>query len=42
VNHATIDAKRIREWTGTGIRVFDAAGIAGVDPQTPGYEGLYW
>ncbi len=42
VNHATVDAKRIRAWTKTGIRVLDAAGIAGVDPQTPGYEGLYW
>lgn len=42
INHATVDAKRIEEWTGAGIQVFDTVGIAGVDPQTPGYEGLYW
>jgi GDP-mannose 6-dehydrogenase len=42
VNHVTIDAKRIGDWTRAGIRVLDAAGIIGVDPQTPRYEGLYW
>jgi len=42
VNHLTVDAARIRSWTDAGIRVLDAAGIEGVDPQTPGYEGLYW
>ena len=42
VNHATIDAKRIRSWIDAGIRILDLAGIEGVDPQRPGYEGLYW
>ena len=42
VNHATVEAKRISDWTKAGTRVLDAAGIAGVDSQTPGYEGLYW
>jgi len=42
VNHATVDAQQIRDWTGSGIRVLDTVGIAGVAPPTPGYEGLYW
>jgi len=42
VNHGTIDAGRVLAWTQAGIRVLDAAGIAGVPPDTPGYEGLYW
>jgi len=42
VNHTTVDAKRILDWTKAGIRVLDAAGIVGVDPQPSGYEGLYW
>jgi len=42
VNHATIDAKRIGNWIDAGIRILDLAGIEGVDPQRPGYEGLYW
>ena len=42
VNHAAVDAKRVLDWTKAGTRVLDAAGIAGVDPQTPNYEGLYW
>jgi GDP-mannose 6-dehydrogenase len=42
VNHGTVDATRIRNWGAAGIRVLDAAGIKGVDPRTPGYEGLYW
>jgi GDP-mannose 6-dehydrogenase len=42
VNHATVEATRILDWTKAGIRVLDAAGIVGIDPQTPGYEGLYW
>ena len=42
VNHAAVEAKRVLDWTKAGIRVLDAAGIAGVDSQTPNYEGLYW
>lgn len=42
VNHRTIDADRLRAWLDAGIRVLDATGIEGVDPRTPGYEGLYW
>jgi GDP-mannose 6-dehydrogenase len=42
LNHRTVDAERVRAWTTAGIRVLDAVGIEGVDPQTPGYEGLYW
>lgn len=42
VNHPTVDAARIRSWVDAGVRVLDTAGIDGVDPCTPGYEGLYW
>ncbi len=42
VNHATVDSQRVHQWLDAGIRVLDAAGIAGVDPHQPGYEGLYW
>jgi GDP-mannose 6-dehydrogenase len=42
INHGAVDAQRIGDWTAAGIRVLDAAGIKGVDPRTPGYEGLYW
>ncbi len=42
VNHTTIDAKRVRSWIDAKIRILDLAGIEGVDPQTPGYDGLYW
>ena len=42
VNHAIVDASQVLDWTQAGIRVLDAAGVPGVDPQTPGYEGLYW
>ena len=42
VNHAIIDADRIHSWLAAGIRVLDLADIRGVDPQTSGYEGIYW
>jgi GDP-mannose 6-dehydrogenase len=42
VNHGTIDCQRIDGWLNAGIRVLDTAGIPGVDPHRPGYEGLYW
>ncbi len=42
VNHATVDATRIGNWIDAGIRILDLVGVEGVDPQRPGYEGLYW
>jgi len=42
VNHAIMDADRIHSWLAAGIRVLDLADIRGVDPQTSGYEGIYW
>ncbi len=42
VNHGGLEPERIHRWTGAGIRVLDTIGIEGVDPQTAGYEGLYW
>jgi GDP-mannose 6-dehydrogenase len=42
VNHRLVDAERVSRWLKAGIRVLDAAGIDGIDPETPGYEGLYW
>jgi len=42
VNHRLIDSTFVERWLQAGIRVLDAANIEGVDPKTPGYEGLYW
>ncbi|MBM4025667.1 MAG: UDP-glucose/GDP-mannose dehydrogenase family protein [Planctomycetes bacterium] len=42
LNHPTVAAQRVLDWTRAGIRVLDTVGIAGLDPQTPRYEGLYW
>ncbi len=42
VNHRTVDADHFRRWLEEGVRILDATGIEGIDPQTPGYEGLYW
>ena len=42
VNHPIVDAARIRSWLDAGTAVLDTVGIEGVDPRTPGYEGLYW
>lgn len=42
VNHRTVDADSVRQWLQAGIRILDATGVEDVDPQTPGYEGLYW
>ena len=42
VNHRTVDAGCVGKWLAAGIRVLDTVGIAGVDSQAPGYEGLYW
>ena len=42
VNHPTVAAARIRSWVDAGTVVLDTVGIEGLDPSTPGYEGLYW
>lgn len=42
INHGTVDAAHVQGWMDAGIRVLDLVGIKGVDPQTLGYEGLYW
>ena len=42
VNHRLVDCSCVERWLQAGIRVLDAANMEGVDPQTPGYEGLYW
>ena len=42
VNHPTIEANSINRWLEDGTVVLDCVGIEGLDPQTPGYEGLYW
>jgi len=42
VNHGGLDSQRVHRWLDAGVRVLDAAGIEGVDPQAAGYEGLYW
>jgi len=42
INHAIIDADRVRNWLAEGIRVLDLTGIKGVDRHADGYEGIYW
>jgi GDP-mannose 6-dehydrogenase len=42
INHPTIAPESVRRWLKKGIAVLDAAGVEGIDPATPGYEGLYW
>lgn len=42
VNHRLVDSACVGRWLKAGIPVLDAANIEGVDPKTPGYEGLYW
>ena len=42
VNHAIIDADRVRTWLAAGIHVLDLADIKGVDREADGYEGIYW
>lgn len=42
VNHATVDADRVRSWTHSGKRVLDTCGVKGVEPGLAGYEGIFW
>ncbi len=42
INHATVDAARVRQWTNTGRRVIDTAGVKGVERDLKGYEGIFW
>jgi len=42
INHAVVDADRVKEWTNSGVRILDLVGIEGVDTNTEGYDGLYW
>jgi GDP-mannose 6-dehydrogenase len=42
VNHATVDTDCVHRWLDDGITIIDAVGIDGVNPQSAGYEGLYW
>ena len=42
VNHATVDAAQVEAWLQSGARVIDLAGIAGVDADRQGYEGISW
>ncbi|MFH1746084.1 MAG: nucleotide sugar dehydrogenase [Planctomycetota bacterium] len=42
VNHPTADAVCVRGWLAKGIRVIDLADIAGIERETPGYEGIAW
>ena len=42
VNHATIDARLVRDWTENGKYVIDLADIGGVDRHWERYEGIAW
>ena len=42
INHATVDAARIRDWAARGIRVIDTTGVTGVERGLAGYEGIFW
>ena len=42
INHATVDASRVRQWIKAGVRVIDLANIKGVDHDTDAYEGIAW
>ena len=41
VNHAAVNADRVRRWLETGIRIFDLVGILDVGDEE-GYEGVAW
>lgn len=42
INHNTVDAATVCAWLGRGIRVIDLVGVAGIDRNTIGYEGVAW
>jgi GDP-mannose 6-dehydrogenase len=40
INHATVDAARVREWLDAGARVLDLASIEEIPRRGDGYEGI--
>ena len=42
INHPIVAAERVRNWLAANIHVIDLTGVAGLERDTAGYEGIFW